>query len=344
MGIVATPGRPVFSSVASDDNSCWRESLRRAFRDSGELGAFLGLPRGWENRLKSGDAEFPLFVPREYAARMRRGDLEDPLLRQVLPLAIEDASQPLASLDPVGDAQAQRLPGLLQKYRSRVLLVVSGACAIHCRYCFRRHFSYATAPHSLDQWAPAFAEIEQDTSLREVILSGGDPWMLVDELLARLIQRLAEIKHLVRLRIHTRLPIVVPQRVTESLLAGLTSTRLTPVVVIHANHAAELDAETSASIARLRAAGVTLLNQAVLLRGVNDCFASQHALCERLVDNGVLPYYLHQLDRVAGAMHFEVPIDEGRKIMAQLREHLPGYAVPRYVQEIAGEAHKRILA
>jgi len=275
---------------------------------------------------------------------MRPGDARDPLLRQVLPLEEEQTSPAGYSPDPVGDRAATRSPGLLHKYHSRVLMVTTGACAVHCRYCFRRHFPYSQGPRSPEDWLPAIEQIAADGTLREVILSGGDPLTLVDSHLAELVARLAEIPHLKRLRVHTRLPIMIPERVTEELVDWLRGTRLTPVMIIHANHAAELDHSVATAIARLADAGIPLLNQSVLLRGVNDTVDALTELSERLVDLRVFPYYLHQLDRVLGAAHFEVPEAEGRKLMSQLRRRLPGYAVPRYVRERAGEAHKTVLA
>jgi EF-P beta-lysylation protein EpmB len=273
-------------------------------------------------------------------SRIRRADAADPLLRQVLPLEAETLAAEGFTPDPVDDRSATLEPGLLGKYAGRVLMVTTGACAVHCRYCFRRHFPYQTTPKSLDAWERAIEQIEADASVHEVILSGGDPLMLVDDLLAALAERLAQVPHLRRLRVHTRLPIVIPERVNDELLGWLTGTRLTPIVVVHANHPAEIDEAVAAALGRLIDAGVPVLNQAVLLRGVNDSIDTLAELCERLVDLRVIPYYLHQLDRVAGAAHFEVPVAEGRKIMAELKSRLPGYAVPRYVQEIAGRSHK----
>jgi EF-P beta-lysylation protein EpmB len=222
-------------------------------------------------------------------------------------------------------------------------LVTTGTFAVHCRYCFRRHYPYADTPRRLADWQPALSEIAADRSIREVILSGGDPLTIVDATLAELVDALAAIPHLRRLRIHTRLPIVIPERVTEELLALLRGGRLVPIVVVHANHVNELDKHVAAAVVKLADAGSVLLNQAVLLRGVNDSVDAQIALCERLVDLRVMPYYLHQLDRVAGAAHFEVPIATGRRIVEQLRVRLPGYAVPRYVAEIPGAECKVML-
>ena len=224
------------------------------------------------------------------------------------------------------------------------LAITTGACAIHCRYCFRRHYPYSESPKSPDDWQPAIDRIAADRSIDEVILSGGDPLTLVDGHLAELAARIARVGHVHRLRIHTRLPIVIPQRVTDELLDWLRGTRLTPIVVVHANHPQEIDDATAAALSRLVDAGIVVLNQSVLLHGVNDNAEALIGLSRRLVDLRVMPYYLHQLDRVRGAAHFEVPISRGVELIELLRRALPGYAVPRYVQELAGEPHKRVLA
>ena len=274
---------------------------------------------------------------------MEKGDPTDPLLRQVLPVESELLSPQGFTADPVDDDSATLSPGLLQKYSSRALLITTGACAVHCRYCFRRHFPYSESPRSPDDWQPAIDRIAADPTIDEVLLSGGDPLTLVDEHLAELARRLAEVPHLRRLRVHTRLPIMIPQRVTEELLAWLRGTRLAPIMVIHANHGQEVDEPTAAALARLVDAGIPVLNQSVLLAGVNDSAEALIDLSRRLVDLRVMPYYLHQLDRVQGAAHFEVPISRGLELITQMRAALPGYAVPRYVQEVAGEANKVVL-
>ncbi len=336
--IVSSCSRSVASDSDSTQQASWQRQIKLAIRDSGQLCRELGLP---ESRATAA-GDFPVFVPPGYVARMRPGDPDDPLLRQVLPLAAE--FEDAGSLDPVGDLDAELMPGVIQKYDGRVLLVTTGVCAVHCRYCFRRHFPYARGPASSSAWEPALSAIAEDASLREVILSGGDPLMLVDHLVTELVEQLATIGHLRRLRIHTRLPVMIPDRITDALVSTFSSTRLTPVMVIHANHAQELDATVIEALTRLRAAGIVLLNQAVLLREINDSVAAQVDLCEALVNAGVMPYYLHQLDRVRGALHFEVPVAKGLEMVEQLRSRLPGYAVPRYVQETAGARHKIILA
>jgi L-lysine 2,3-aminomutase len=318
--------------------------MKDAVRDADELCRLLDLPKDFASAARESAGQFPLFVPRGFVARMRPGDPNDPLLRQVLPISDETREVAGFVADPVDDASATRQPGLLQKYDGRVLLITTGACAVHCRYCFRRSFPYETAPRSIDDWRPAIDEIAADDSIREVILSGGDPLTLVDTSLAELVDELADIVHVRRLRVHTRLPIVIPERVTDSLINALSGAGQATIVVVHANHANELDEHVAAALAKLADAGFVLLNQAVLLAGVNDSVDSQAALSERLVDLRVLPYYLHQLDHVAGAAHFEVPVEMGREIVEGLRARLPGYAVPRFVVETPGEVSKTILA
>ena len=287
--------------------------------------------------------QFPLRVPRGFVARMRHGDPHDPLLRQVLPLDEEMQPVPGYSLDAVGDGTARTGAGLLQKYRGRALLVATGTCAVNCRYCFRRHFPYAEETASRDRWRSAIHSISADPSLEEVILSGGDPLSLATPRLVELTDALAGIRHIKRLRIHTRLPVVLPERVDAPLLRWLAGLPWPVVVVIHANHANEFDASVDAALGNLQKAGARLLNQAVLLRGVNDCVEALANLGERSFAAGVLPYYLHQLDRVAGAAHFEVPDHEAKALHAALAARVSGYLVPRLVREVAGDTGKRPL-
>ena len=318
-----------------------------AIRDPAELCQRLELPAEYAAQAEAASGDFPLFAPLPFVARMKPGDPHDPLLRQVLPLDDELAEVPGFTRDPVGDSAARLEPGVIQKYDRRALLILTGACPIHCRYCFRRHYPYSEGPRSLEQWAPAIERIAADESLDEVILSGGDPLMLADEQLADIAERLAGISHVRRLRVHTRMPIVIPERVCDALIGWLRGTRLAPIVVVHANHPTEIGGDSrdpvSAALARLVDAGIPVLNQAVLLRGVNDDVEILAELCRRLVNLRVMPYYLHQLDRVAGAAHFEVPLERAQAIARELRDRLPGYAVPRLVAEIAGEACKTWL-
>jgi EF-P beta-lysylation protein EpmB len=335
MTIVATQDDSVRASQAD-----WQKALRAAIRDARELVQRLGLP---DERARLGTSraeQFPVFAPLEYVARMTPGDPHDPLLRQVLPLADEGDHVEAFKPDPVGDRDATLTPGLLQKYQGRALMLTTGACAVHCRFCFRRHFLHQETPHSLSQWEHAFRHLAADQSIEEIILSGGDPFTLLDSQIAAILERLAKIPHLRRVRVHTRLPIMIPSRITRDLLDCLRHSGRTTIVVVHANHPAELDDAVTDALARLIDTGFPVLNQAVLLRGVNDCVSTLAELCRRLVNHRVIPYYLHQLDRVAGAAHFEVPKKRGIQLMEELRKRLPGYAVPRYVQEIAGAAHK----
>jgi len=321
----------------------WQQELAAGFRDAAELLDALELDADALPERIAIDAAFPLRVPRGFVRRMRRGDPRDPLLRQVLPLALESSDRAGFVLDPVGDRAAARVPGLIHKYRGRVLLVSTGACAIHCRYCFRRHYPYAdTAPR--DDWEAALDYIRRDTSIHEVILSGGDPLLLSDARLASLLARLGAISHVARLRVHTRLPVVLPERLDTGLLDVLTAQRLPVAMVIHANHPREIDTVVAGALAPLRAAGIALLNQTVLLRDVNDDIETLAALNESLFAAGVLPYYLHLLDRVAGAAHYEVAEDTARGLLEGLREGLPGYLVPRLVREVAGAPNKVAIA
>lgn len=321
----------------------WHRSLAGAVRDAESLVSELGLPAECLEPAQRAAKLFPLLVPRSFLARMERGNPLDPLLLQVLPLGAEFDEAPGYRVDALNESQAHIAPGLLQKYAGRALMIATGACAVHCRYCFRRHYPYGEEPRRLDDWEPAFRAIEEDPSLREILLSGGDPLMLSDDRLARIWNRLETIGHLKRIRIHTRLPIVLPDRVTDRFLGLLKSSRLTPLVVVHANHPNEVVADCLEALKVLTRSGVMVLNQSVLLRGINDSADVLAELSERLVDLGVLPYYLHQMDRVLGTAHFEVSDEMARAILKELRRRLPGYAVPKLVREIPGELHKTPL-
>ena len=322
----------------------WQRELAQAVSDSRRLLQMLELPASMASDADYGAADFSLRVPRGYVARMRKGDACDPLLRQVLPVAAEAIETPGFHRDAVGDLAAMPVPGLLHKYQGRALLVTTGACAIHCRYCFRRHFPYAEANPAQEHWAPALDYIAADTSLREVILSGGDPLSLHDARLAALSRSLQAIPHLKYLRVHTRLPIVLPERVDDALLGWLSESRLKPIMVVHANHAHEIDAAVRSALGRLAAAGVTLFNQSVLLAGVNDSAEALADLSLALFDAGVTPYYLHLLDRVQGTAHFEVSETRAQELMQRLRTRLAGYLVPRLVREQQGAPFKLVLA
>ena len=321
----------------------WRELWRDAITDAGELLAAVGLAHRTD-LLPPSDAGFPLRVPRGFVARMRHGDAADPLLLQVLPRALETDTAEGFSVDAVGDMASRAGHGVLHKYDGRALLIASGSCAVNCRYCFRRHFPYGEEIAAAAQWREALAHLHTDRSIREVILSGGDPLSLATHKLAELTRGLADLPHVIRLRIHTRLPIVLPERVDDAFIDWLSALPVQKVVVLHANHANEFDDAVDAACARLRAAGATLLNQSVLLRGVNDDLDALVALCERSFVAGVLPYYLHQLDKVQGAAHFEVDDDRALSLVEGLRARLPGYLVPRLVRELPGDPSKRPIA
>lgn len=323
------------------DETLWQRQLAEAITDPVELHALLGLPTA-EDADKAARKLFPLRVPRPFAARMQPGNSADPLLRQVLTARAEFTEAPGFSLDPLAEHQTAR-PGLLHKYGNRVLLIVRGGCAVNCRYCFRRHFPYASETPNRHELAETFAYLRANPQISEVILSGGDPLMAKDDYLAWLIGELAAIPSLTRLRVHTRLPVVIPSRVTNGLLQALTATRLKPVVVVHINHANEIDEPLRAACQRIRGAGIWLLNQAVLLAGVNDSSEALVNLSEALFQADIQPYYLHQLDRVAGVAHFEVSDARARQLMAEVQRRLPGFLVPRLVREIAGEPAKTPL-
>jgi len=333
------PGTPLLRQVHD-----WQTALGQAITDPAELLDVLGLGPEWLPAARDAARAFPLRVPRGFVARMHRGDPADPLLRQVLPLAQESHVVEGFGPDPVGDLAAHKASGVLHKYQGRVLLTATGACAIHCRYCFRRHFPYAEANASTQNWRAALDYITAHPDVREVILSGGDPLTLSDRRLGDFVRALEGCAHVERLRLHTRLPVVLPERVTQEFCAWLAGTRFKTVVVIHANHAQELDDTVRTACKRLADSGATLLNQSVLLRGVNDSVTALTRLSETLFAAGVLPYYLHLLDRVQGAAHFDVSEDAARRLLAGLNAQLPGYLVPRLVREVPGAPGKELVA
>ncbi len=324
----------------SAENSLWQKELARAIKDPLELLAAVGLSADDIPGGISPQHTFPLRVPRNYVARMRTGDPADPLLLQVLPRQRESAIQPDFLLDPVGDHIATVLPGLLHKYHGRVLLITTGACPVHCRYCFRQHFPYTQNRPADPQWTATAKYIAARPEITEVILSGGDPLSLSTKRLSGISNALRHIPHLRRLRIHTRMPIVLPERINDHFLRWLSDLPWQIVLVTHCNHANELGNDVQHALNKLHRIGVTLLNQAVLLKNVNDSVNAQCGLNESLFASGVLPYYLHLLDRVQGAEHFDVPETTAISLMNEIRRRLPGFLVPQLVREIAGEAHK----
>lgn len=322
----------------------WQTELAEAIKDPAILLEQLGLSGQLTAISPDLIKGFPLRVPQSYVDKMRYGDKNDPLLRQIFPLIDESIEQTGFIHDPVGDHLAISSPGMLQKYNGRALLLITGACAVHCRYCFRRHFPYSDSNPLASQWQTTIESIKADTSINEVIFSGGDPLSLSDDKLAKLVEQLDHIPHLKRLRIHTRLPVVLPKRVDNALLTWINKTRLQVVMVIHANHANEIGGDVADALSQLTQARCQLLNQAVLLKGVNDTVESLVELSERLSDVSVMPYYLHLLDRVAGASHFDVSDQKGTELIEQVRTILPGYLVPRLVREQQGESSKTVIA
>ncbi|WP_299073654.1 EF-P beta-lysylation protein EpmB [uncultured Paraglaciecola sp.] len=322
--------------------SNWQKELAMCFSDPVSLLKYLQLPA--ENFVEDIKARqlFPMRVPRPFAAKMRKGDPLDPLFMQVFTSHNEFQSAQGFSNDPLQEQDNQQ-PGILHKYQNRLLLLVRGGCAVNCRYCFRRHFPYSDNHLNKQQWQQALQYIADNPQIDEVIYSGGDPLMAKDDFLAWLTAQIEAIPHIKRLRIHTRLPVVIPSRVTAELITWFTQSRLKPVMVLHVNHANEVDDALARSMQKLRQAGVTLLNQAVLLKGINDTVTAQIALNEALFAIGVMPYYLHVLDKVQGAGHFDLPDKQATELMRELIKRQPGYLVPKLVREIGGQPGKTPL-
>lgn len=320
----------------------WNSAQATAVSDPAQLLEMLELDPCLLPAARAAAKLFPLRVPLGYIRRMKTGDAADPLLRQVLPLDAELHDAAGFGTDPVGEANAHIAPGLLQKYAGRVLLTTTGACGVHCRYCFRRHFPYAEQNPRRD-WQAVVERIAGDESINEVILSGGDPLTLDTSRLHEITDALAQIPHLRRLRVHTRQPVVLPARVDAELLEWLNGIRHDVAIVLHVNHANEIDLHVRKALGALRDTGATLLNQSVLLRGVNDSADALVNLGEALFAAGVLPYYLHLLDPVAGAAHFDVPEQEARELLNEVHARLSGYLVPKLVREIPDRAGKSLI-
>jgi len=320
----------------------WQNQLANAVYRPEDLFELLELPLEFLDQAIKSAKLFPLKVTHSYLARIEKGNINDPLLRQVLPLFEEQLEHLEYSNDPVGDLEATVVPGILHKYKGRVLLMPTAACAIHCRYCFRRHFPYAEHKSS-NNWREAIQYIKQDPSINEVILSGGDPLSVSNDKLFRLLDQLAAIPHLSRIRFHSRYPIILPDRIDFGLCDYLQQHRCNIIMVIHTNHPNELSADAIKSLNLLKNKEITILNQSVLLAGVNDNLTTLSQLSEQLFSNGVLPYYLHQLDKVQGAHHFSVSDFEAKKLIEGLRNSLSGYLVPRLVRENSGDFSKQPL-
>ncbi|PHR66181.1 EF-P beta-lysylation protein EpmB [Pseudidiomarina marina] len=320
----------------------WQQELAQSISDPSELGALLRLPDNWITQNAKARELFPLRITRYFVGLMRQGDIHDPLLLQVMPNQAEFEQKEGFIADPL-EEQNSNHAGILHKYKSRVLVILRGGCAINCRYCFRRHFPYEGNHFGRTQLQQLVELIQSDGAINEVILSGGDPLMANDNQLSKVISVLEELPQLKRLRIHSRLPIVLPSRLTENLAKRLQQSRLQAILVLHANHPREISSTLKDALEYWARHGITLLNQSVLLRGVNDSADTLVDLSEALFDAKVIPYYLHQLDKVAGASHFAVSDERARELERQLRARLPGFLVPKLVREIAGEASKTPL-
>ncbi|VFP78757.1 L-lysine 2,3-aminomutase [Candidatus Erwinia haradaeae] len=321
----------------------WLDQLVDSITDYNELLQFLALKNHpYITRNNSGIGYFPLRVPRSFAERMCKGDLKDPLLLQVITSKQECIDTPGYHLNPLNE-QKSVVPGLLHKYHNRILFLVKGNCAVHCRYCFRRYFPYQLNQGNKRNWKKAILYIQKNLDLDEVIISGGDPLMTLDSELDWIISQLEGISHLKRLRIHSRLPVVIPKRITQVLCKRLEYSRLQILMVTHINHMKEINDELQYSMNMLKSAGVILLNQSVLLREINDTPIALAELSNALFDIGILPYYLHVLDKVYGTAHFYVSDQRARSIVRELLSMVSGYMVPRLVREISGEPSKTLV-
>jgi L-lysine 2,3-aminomutase len=323
----------------SQQESHWQTQLADSFTETTALLDFLALSNQHDQLAQQ---DFPLRVPRGFAARMRKGDPNDPLLRQVLPIAAENESIAGFSLDPLAETKQNPIPGILHKYHGRALVTLSGVCAVHCRYCFRRHFPYSANQIGRKDWPDIFHYLTEHPDIQEIILSGGDPLLVQDHILAEFIAQLKQQTQIKTLRIHSRLPIVLPARITPALCQLLQDSGLHIVMVTHCNHPQEIDRHVSQAAALLRTHHIHIFNQAVLLHGVNDNIDALRQLSERLWEISVLPYYLHMLDKVQGAAHFAVDVRIAKQLMKKLSALLPGYLVPKLVQELPG-AHSKTL-
>ncbi|TRX53154.1 EF-P beta-lysylation protein EpmB [Thalassomonas sp. M1454] len=330
-----------------DDLHCswqnsWQKELANVVTDPKELLSLLDIDSKTYEQHFNARKLFPVRVPKPFIAKMKQGDINDPLLAQVMPLNSEFEQTVGYSSDPLEEHETVA-EGLLHKYKHRVLMIVKSGCAVNCRYCFRRHFPYEDNSPNKIRWQQALNYIAQHSEINEVIFSGGDPLMANDEHLAWLVAQLEQIPHLQRLRIHTRLPVVIPQRITKSLCDTLNNTRLKSVMVFHINHPNEIDDSFIQATELLKKAKIPLLNQSVLLRGINDDAQTLCLLSEKLFDNGIQPYYIHVLDKVLGAAHFDVSEDRAKQIAKQMMSTLPGFLMPKFVRENAGEANKTPL-
>lgn len=318
----------------------WQEELKELIQDPKTLIERLQLGPEWLEAAEQANRQFPLRLTESYLSRIQPGDPHDPLLLQVLPIAAELDTTPGYDKDPLDEARFNPVPGLVHKYRSRVLLIAASQCAINCRYCFRRHFPYEDNQLSRPEWLKALDYIRRAPEVNEVILSGGDPLSLSDKQLAWLVQQIADIGHIKRLRIHSRYPVILPSRMTPELVEAITHPRLRTLMVMHCNHPQEIDAEVAKGVTALTNGGIQVLNQSVLLKKINDNSRILATLSENLFDINVQPYYLHLLDKVEGAAHFAVSDADAKALYGELLTLLPGYLVPKLVRETPHEGSK----
>jgi EF-P beta-lysylation protein EpmB len=318
----------------------WQTALAKAISEPAELIRALDLDPSFVEQAQLSHQQFKLRVPLSYVQKIEKGNPNDPLLKQILPISEELKITPGYSKDPLAEQQANKVPGLLHKYPSRILLTVTSACAINCRYCFRRHFAYDDNKLSKTNIEQVLNYLTQHPEINEVIYSGGDPLIASDDYLANLSQQITAIPSIKRLRIHSRMAITLPERITAELCNWLSALPVPAILVTHCNHPNELDQETINNMQRLKEAGVTLLNQTVLLKGVNDNADTLTALSEKLFASNILPYYLHLLDKVEGAAHFDLPLEKAKRLYSELQRRLPGFLVPKLARETPGKLHK----
>lgn len=331
----------LYAELPSSEN--WKLSLKQMITSVDQLWELLQLPSEMREKARQVAQVFPLRVTREYAGRIEVGNINDPLLKQILPIDLELNHHTDFTSDPLQEQKQNPVPALLHKYHGRVLIIFSSACAIHCRYCFRREFPYEHHRFTPKQWQPTLDYLSHNSDISEVILSGGDPLMANDETLSSFILALEQIPHIKRLRIHSRLPIVLPSRVSGYLIDQLLSTRLQTILVIHSNHPQEIDESVAAMLKQLRQHSIRVLNQAVLLKGVNDSSVILNQLAEKLFELDVQFYYLHLLDKVSGTSHFDLEESQAKKIFYEMQALLPGYMLPKLVKEISGQPSKTLV-
>ena len=334
---------PLIQQPKVEHTMTWQNSIASAVRDPLELLKLLDLDNAQYNQKLHFPDSFKMLVPLAFVNKIKKGDWNDPLLRQVLPLLDETQVCEGFVSDPVGDLKAVVSKGVLQKYQGRVLLITTGACAVHCRYCFRREFPYASSTPDKKQWQTTIDQLTNDATIHEVIFSGGDPLMLPDERLSKMCRDIVSIPHIHTIRFHTRLPIILPERINTGFLSWFSKLDIQKVMVVHTNHANEIDAETGEALEMLADHKITVLNQSVLLQGINDDVDSLYDLSRQLFKFRVLPYYIHLLDKVKGAAHFDVREEKAKLLIKELKLQLPGYLVPKLVKEVSGERSKQSI-